>query len=102
VGQPNRDSGALDPGAAQAQHAAMRHDFDQAPDALRPTAYRREDSAVLTCAACGCRLTARESVADGGGYGPDAAWRHFEGNSWDRDARGHLVACADLPHRMSA
>jgi hypothetical protein len=66
----------------------------------RPTAHHRAGSAVLTCATCGCRLTARESRADGGGYGPDAAWRHFEGNSWDSDARGHRVACADLPHRI--
>jgi hypothetical protein len=78
----------------------MSHEFDGAPDAVRPTAYRREDSAVLTCATCGCRLTPRETVAAGGGIGPDAAWRHFEGNSPERDARGHLVDCVDLPHRM--
>jgi hypothetical protein len=67
-----------------------------------PTAFHREGSVVLTCEACGCRLTARESRAAGGGYGPDAAWRHFEGSSWDSDARGHRVACFDLPHRMPA
>ncbi|MGD0247509.1 MAG: hypothetical protein ABSB75_00495 [Candidatus Limnocylindrales bacterium] len=64
----------------------------------RPGARHRKGSMVLMCATCGCRLTARESRAAGGGYGPDAAWRHFEGNSWDRDARGHLVVCADMPH----
>jgi hypothetical protein len=80
----------------------MRHDFDEAPSTARPEAKHREDSFVLTCAACGCRLTARESIAAGGRYGPDAAWRHFEGNAPDRDAMGHRVACADLPHRMPA
>lgn len=67
-----------------------------------PIAFRREGSSVLTCASCGCRLTARQSFTDGGGYGPDAAWRHFEGAHWDRDGRGHLVACLDMPHRIAA
>jgi hypothetical protein len=75
------------------------HEFEPTEEAC-PQAYRREDSSVLTCSACGCRLTARESRAAGGGYGPDAAWRHFEGSSWDHDARGCRVDCADLPHRI--
>jgi hypothetical protein len=77
----------------------LHHDeFESAAKLDRPTARVRPGSSVLTCVACGCRLTARESRAAGAGLGPDAAWRHFEGNSWDRDARGHLVECADLPH----
>jgi hypothetical protein len=66
----------------------------------RPRALHREGSLVLTCAACGCRLTARESLRDGGEYGPDAAWRHFEGLP-GRDGRGHRVPCVDLPHEIS-
>lgn len=73
-------------------------EFESAARLDRPAAHVRPGSSVLTCLACGCRLTARESRAAGGGSGPDAAWRHFEGNSWDRDARGHLVECADMPH----
>ena len=85
----------------------MEHDSEPTANAttspaVRPAARHREGSEVLTCEACGCRLTARESRADGGGIGPDAAWRHFEGNSWDRDGRGHVVPCMDLPHRVSA
>jgi hypothetical protein len=76
------------------------HDFELHGE-IRPTATHRQDSAVLTCAACGCRLVARESLDDGGGYGPDAAWRHYPGRSPDRDARGCRVACADRPHRIS-
>jgi hypothetical protein len=66
-----------------------------------PRARHHPGSLVLTCATCGCRLTARESVADGGRQGPDAAWRHYEGNAWDRDARGHRLECADVPHRIT-
>ena len=77
----------------------MIHDPFAEPSS-EPIALHRPDSLVLTCAACGCRLTARESVADGGGYGPDVAWRHFEGNAPDRDALGHRVRCSDLPHRI--
>lgn len=64
-------------------------------------AMRHEDSSVLTCAACGCRLTARTSLADGAGQGPDAAWRHFPG-MFGSDARGCRVACIDAPHRMAS
>ena len=54
---------------------------------------------MLTCDACGCRLTARESLEDSGLYGPDAAWRHYPGVSWGTDARGCRVDCVDRPHR---
>jgi hypothetical protein len=66
-----------------------------------PRALHRAGSLVLTCAACGCRLTARESLRDGGEYGPDAAWRHFLGLP-GRDGRGCQVTCVDLPHRIVA
>lgn len=61
-------------------------------------AVSREEGAALTCSACGCRLTARESLADSGRYGPDAAWRHFPGTG-ARDARGCRVDCMDSVHR---
>ena len=76
------------------------HEFEPVGESDRPRALRREDSLVLTCAACGCRLTARESRVDGGGYGPDAAWRHFCGVS-GHDARGCRVGCVDRPHRIT-
>jgi hypothetical protein len=63
-----------------------------------PRAISREEGAALTCSACGCRLTARESLRDSGAYGADAAWRHFPGMGV-RDARGCRVECMDLPHR---
>jgi hypothetical protein len=74
-------------------------EFEPVEQSSRPRAMHREDSFVLTCSACGCRLTARESLADGGRLGPDAAWRHFWGMP-GHDARGCLVACIDLPHRI--
>ena len=77
------------------------HDFEPVPETPQPSATRRKDSVVLTCAACGCRLTARESLDDGGRMGPDAAWRHFWGLS-GHDARGCRVACVDMPHRIGA
>jgi hypothetical protein len=77
------------------------HEFEPVGESPLPRAMRREDSFVLTCAACGCRLTARESIADGGLLGPDAAWRHFLGMS-GHDARGCRVACVDLPHRIAS
>ena len=46
-------------------------------------------------------FVARESLADGGLYGPDAAWRHYDGNTWETDARGCRVECMDRPHRMT-
>ena len=61
-------------------------------------AEREPDAGVLTCATCGCRLTARERTF---GMGPDAAWRHFSGST-GRDARGCLVECVDEPHRMAS
>jgi hypothetical protein len=76
------------------------HEFEPVGESESPRAMHREDSFVLTCAACGCRLTARESLADGGMHGPDAAWRHFWGLP-GHDARGCRVACIDLPHRIT-
>ena len=76
------------------------YDFEPAEEVAAPRATRRDDSAVLTCAACGCRLPPRESLDDGGNIGPDAAWRHFWGMP-GHDARGCRVACLDLPHRMA-
>jgi hypothetical protein len=76
------------------------HEYEPVGNQAPPRAIRREDSVVLTCAACGCRLTARESFGDGGEYGPDAAWRHFRGLP-GHDGRGCRVACVDLPHRIS-
>jgi hypothetical protein len=73
---------------------------EQIGEGERPRALHRKGSLVLTCAACGCRLTARESLCDGGEYGPDAAWRHFWGLP-GRDARGCRVPCVDLPHEIS-
>ena len=61
-------------------------------------AEREPDAGVLTCSACGCRLTARERTA---GIGPDAAWRHFAGGT-GRDARGCRVDCVDEPHTMAS
>ena len=74
------------------------YEFEPTGDQV-PLAIHEEGSLVLTCARCGCRLTARESLPDGGGYGPDAAWRHFHG-AFGRDARGCLVNCLDAPHRI--
>jgi hypothetical protein len=76
------------------------YEFEAVGEMPAPRALRREDSFVLTCAACGCRLTARESLRDGGLVGPDAAWRHYWGMS-DHDARGCRVACLDQPHRTT-
>ena len=77
------------------------HEFEPVEEWPRPQAVRREEAAVITCARCGCRLTARESLRDGGEYGPDAAWRHFLGLP-GRDGRGCQVTCVDLPHRIVA
>jgi hypothetical protein len=63
-----------------------------------PLAAREADGSTLTCAECGCRLTARERFA---GMGPDAAWRHFAGAS-GHDARGCRVDCVDEPHLMAS
>jgi hypothetical protein len=76
------------------------HPFEPMGELPGPVAFHRDDSAVLTCAACGCRLTARESLGDGGKVGPDAAWRHFWGLP-GRDGRGCRVDCVDLPHRIA-
>jgi hypothetical protein len=77
------------------------HEYEPTEEQSKPRAVHREGSSVLTCAACGCRLIARESLPDGGCYGPDAAWRHYHGNTWDTDARGCRVKCVDRPHRIA-
>lgn len=76
------------------------HEFEPVGEGLEPRALHRDDSMVLTCAGCGCRLTARESLDDGGLMGPDAAWRHYWGMP-GYDARGCRVACLDVPHRIT-
>jgi hypothetical protein len=76
------------------------HEFEPVGETPYPRALHRDESFVLTCAACGCRLTPRESLADGGLLGPDAAWRHFWGLP-GRDARGCRVECIDMPHRVT-
>lgn len=43
--------------------------------------------APVTCVACGCRLERRA----------DGRWWHFSPAA-GRDARGCIVACAELPH----
>jgi hypothetical protein len=76
------------------------YEYQPVGETIKPRAVRPEGASVLTCAACGCRLTARESLDDGAAYGPDAAWRHFWGEG-DRDARGCRVECVDKPHRTT-
>ncbi len=72
--------------------------FQERPAGIPALAVRHTDGTVLTCAACGCRLTPRDGArADG----PDAAWRHFPGSP-GHDARGCQVDCVDEPHRMSS
>ena len=62
----------------------------QQPDDLRnPLAVRGGQRAVVTCAACGCRLQS-DSTESG-------AWRHF-GALGGRDARSHRTPCVDLVH----
>jgi hypothetical protein len=57
---------------------------------LRPTGVRDGQLAPVTCASCGCRLTRLSDEESN-------AWVHFSPIA-GRDARGCLVACADLPH----
>jgi len=58
--------------------------------ALSSATVRDGHPAPVTCESCGCRLT-RLSDEEAG------AWVHFSPIA-GRDARGCLVACADLPH----
>jgi len=76
------------------------YEYEPRIDTKNPLAIHLEGTAVLTCSNCGCRLTPRESLEDGGGYGPDAAWRHFWGPP-GRDGRGCTVGCIDKPHRIT-
>ncbi len=55
----------------------------------RPAAVRGGQLAVVTCASCGCRLTATGE-----------AFFHFSPLG-GRDARGCRVACADSAHDAS-
>ncbi len=73
----------------------------QAPFSSHPHAARQEprarrlESGTVVCAACGCRLTTRESI-----FGGDASWWHFSGRS-GRDARGCTVACVEVAHSLA-
>jgi hypothetical protein len=53
---------------------------------IRPIAVRDGRQAPVTCATCGCRLTAA-------GH----AFVHFQGFA-GRDARGHRIDCASAMH----
>ena len=53
---------------------------------IRPRGVRDGRQAPVTCAACGCRLTAAGD-----------AFLHFEG-AGGRDARGCRIACAEAMH----
>ena len=57
------------------------------------SAVRDGQLAVVTCAACGCRL-------DASGTADDAPWFHF-GRLGGRDARGDRPACLDAAHDRS-
>ena len=63
---------------------AMLHRTDT--EVAHPLAVRGGASAPVTCAACGCRLSASGE-----------AWFHFNPLG-GRDARGCRVACADAAH----
>ncbi len=76
------------------------HEFEPLGELPYPRAQRRDDSLVLTCAACGCRLVARPRGATRAAPG-DAAWRHYVGPP-GRDARGCTVDCVDKAHRMAS
>ncbi len=59
----------------------------------------RVSSQTVTCDACGCRLTTRET-ADDAGFTGARRWYHFAG-SVGRDARGCAVACVDAAHEVA-
>jgi hypothetical protein len=65
----------------------MLHPSD--PPFARPAAVRDGQSAPVTCAACGCRLTQTGE-----------AWFHFNPLA-GRDARGCRIGCADAAHDAS-
>ena len=56
-------------------------------------AVRDGQIAVVTCAACGCRL-------EPSGTADEAPWFHF-GRLGGRDARGDRPVCIDAPHDRS-
>ena len=76
------------------------HEYEPFGPARGARAIHLAGTVVLACEACGCRLTARESLNAGASIGPDAAWRHYPGLNEDSDARGCRVSCADRPHRI--
>jgi hypothetical protein len=67
-----------------AEVTAMLHSSDA--ELRHPLAVRDGTAAPVTCAACGCRLSATGD-----------AWFHFNPLG-GRDARGCRVACADAAH----
>ena len=69
----------------------MSLDMNALPRAER--AVRDGQLAVVTCAACGCRL-------DASGTADDAPWFQF-GRLGGRDGRGDRPACLDAPHDRS-
>lgn len=54
---------------------------------------------TVVCAACGCRLTIRESADDAGFDGARSLY-HYTGAA-GRDARGCTVTCVDAPHQVA-
>ncbi len=64
----------------------------QQPEELRTSSAVRDGQLVpVTCATCGCRLTAESG---------DGSWHHY-GSLGGRDARGHRTACVELAHDTS-
>ena len=72
---------------ASMEVTALLHQPD--PELRHPMAVRDGASAPVTCAACGCRLSA---VGD--------TWFHFNPLG-GRDARGCRVGCVDAAHDAS-
>ena len=82
--RPRKTVGAV---AASMEVAAMLHQPD--PELGHPLAVRDGASAPVTCASCGCRLSATGD-----------AWFHFSPLG-GRDARGCRVSCVDAAHDAS-
>lgn len=64
-----------------------------------PASATRAGADTVVCAACGCRLTTRES-ADDAGFTGARTWYHFAGAP-GRDARGCSVSCAEAAHTIA-
>jgi hypothetical protein len=69
------------------EETSMIHPSDA--ELTRPGAVREGQLGPVTCAACGCRLSASGD-----------AWYHFRPMG-GRDARGCRIACADAAHDAS-